>query len=361
MKFYLLDVSYEIEGSKPVIVMWGIDESGNRIVVKDESFRPYFYVLLKEDADVEKVKESIMLLSNPKSPILRVEAVKKKLVGRERKMLKVTTVIPEFVRKYREEVKKIEGVEDVLEADIRFSMRYIIDHDLRPCGWHEVEVEREVEDKRYRVKKVVYAKNPPRHVHDNRKPKLKTVAFDIEVYNKRGTPLPERDPIIAIAVADEKGVESSIADSFNDLNLLLWFKRKMLEKDPDIIVGYNTNRFDWPYILERAKRNGVVMDVGRRVGSQPTTSAYGHVSVQGRLNVDLYDFAEEIHEIKVKTLENVAKWLGIIKENEKPMIAKLEIYKYWEDPAKRGELKRYVESDAEVAYKMSDKFVPFGE
>ncbi len=361
MRFYLLDVSYEIEGTKPVVLMWGIDESEDRILVKDENFRPYFYIVLKRGIDYKKVKESIMLLSNPKSPILKVEPVRKKLIGRERHMLKVTTVIPEFVRKYREEVRKIEGVEDVLEADVRFSMRYIIDHDLRPCGWHEVEVEREVNDKRYRVKRVFYIKSPPRPIYEDKKPKLKTVAFDIEVYNKRGTPMPDRDPIIAIAIADENGVESRIAETLNDSPLLLWFKKEMLDRDPDIIVGYNVNKFDWPYILERAKKNGILMDVGRRVGAQPTTSAYGHVSVQGRLNVDLYDFAEEIHEIKVKTLENVAKWLGIIKDNGKPMIAKLEIYKYWEDVSKREELKRYVESDAEVAFRMSDKFIPFGE
>ncbi len=361
MKFYLLDVSYEVEGNKPVIIMWGVDEHGDRIVIKDEKFRPYFYVLPKVESDLEKIKNKIMMLSSPKSPIIGIDVVERRLVGRKRKMIKVTTILPEYVRKYREEVKRMDEVEDVLEADIRFSMRYIIDHELRPCGWHDVEIEKEVEDKRYRVKKVYLAKNPPRPIAEDKKPVLKTVAFDIEVYNKRGTPLPERDPIIAIAIADENGVESKIAESLQDTPLLFWFKKRILDKDPDIIVGYNINKFDWPYILERAKRNGIVMDVGRRVGAQPTTSAYGHVSVQGRLNVDLYDFAEEIHEVKVKTLENVAKWLGIIKGDEKPMIAKLEIYKYWEEKEKRSELKKYVESDADVAYKMSDKFIPFGE
>jgi DNA polymerase I len=163
MKFWLLDVSYEIEAEKPVILLWGIEENGQRVLLKDTRFRPYFYVLPKSGADLDQLKKKIELISIAKSPIIKLEVMEKKIVGKKRKVIKVTTLIPEAVRKNREEIRTVEGVEDVLEADIRFSMRYIIDNDLRPCGWHEVEIEEETNDKRYRVERVYFPHAPSWH------------------------------------------------------------------------------------------------------------------------------------------------------------------------------------------------------
>jgi len=35
---YILDISYEVHGSEPQIIIWGIDESGRRVVLKDKGF-----------------------------------------------------------------------------------------------------------------------------------------------------------------------------------------------------------------------------------------------------------------------------------------------------------------------------------
>jgi len=45
LEFWLLDVSYDIVGGVPEVQLWGLDRSGNRVLVVDRSFRPYFYVL----------------------------------------------------------------------------------------------------------------------------------------------------------------------------------------------------------------------------------------------------------------------------------------------------------------------------
>ncbi|ABU81246.1 DNA-directed DNA polymerase [Ignicoccus hospitalis] len=361
MKFYVLDVSYELEGNKPVILIWALDENERRVLLKDKRFRPYFYVLLKENADLERLKRKLSLLSKPKSPIISLEVLKKKLIGREKTVIKVTTVIPESVREYREEVKRLEEVADVLEADIRFSMRYIIDTGLRPCGWAEFEVKELGPEKSYRVETVYEVLNGPEALNIDVKPKLKTLAFDIEVYNKSGTPRPERDPIISIALASEGSVVSKLSQDKNDKDLIVWFKKEMLERDPDVVVGYNSNSFDWPYLIERSKVVGVRLDVGRKVGVIPTTGAYGHVSVPGRLNVDVYDFAKEVYEVKVKTLENVADYFNVMKKDERPLIPHHLIYQYWEDPQKRDVLRKYNEADALSTLMLAELFIPFGE
>jgi DNA polymerase I len=86
--------------------------------------------------------------------------------------------------------------------------------------------------------------------------------------------------------------------------------------DPDIIVGYGVNRQDWAYLNERCKRLGLRLSIDR-AKTEPHTSVYGHVSITGRANVDIFDFADEFPDVKVKTLENLADYLGVMKLEER--------------------------------------------
>ncbi|MEM2014562.1 MAG: 3'-5' exonuclease, partial [Desulfurococcaceae archaeon] len=140
LEFYLLDSTYEVVGGEPHIILWAITRDGRRVILRDRTFRPYFYAILKEAADPLFVVNKVKLLSEIKSPIVNLEVVDKKYYGKPVKALKITTVVPEYVREYREKVKTLPGVFEVVEADIRFSMRYIIDKELRPCGWHIAKV-----------------------------------------------------------------------------------------------------------------------------------------------------------------------------------------------------------------------------
>ncbi|HDD25779.1 MAG TPA: DNA polymerase II, partial [Acidilobales archaeon] len=182
----------------------------------------------------------------------------------------------------------------------------------------------------------------------------------IEVYNPRGSPRSKVDPVIIIAVRTDDGVvKQFLSDGKSDAKPIREFINFVLEYDPDIIVGYNSNGFDWPYLLERAKVNGIVLDVGRVKGVEPRTSTYGHISVPGRLNVDLYDFAEEIGEVKIKSLEIVAEYLGVMKREERVLIPWYELYKYWDDPKKRPLLLKYSLDDVNSTYGIAEKILPF--
>ncbi|MFX0163569.1 MAG: DNA-directed DNA polymerase, partial [Candidatus Hodarchaeota archaeon] len=114
----------------------------------------------------------------------------------------------------------------------------------------------------------------------------------------------------------------------------------------------------WPYLLERAKKNKVKLVVGRD-GSEPHSSTYGHVSVTGRGNVDLYDLARQLYEVKRKTLENVAEYLGVIKISERIEINKMDIWKLWDDEKKRETLLKYSKDDVLSTYGIGEMFLPF--
>ncbi|RLF16076.1 MAG: DNA polymerase II [Thermoprotei archaeon] len=361
LNFWLLDPSYAVVNGVPEVRLWGITDDGRRVLIKDRSFRPYFYVLPKKGVDLQQLKAQLMALSKPDQPILNVEVVDKRYLGKPVKALKVTCQQPPSIPTYREKVKRLPQVEEVLEADIRFYIRYMIDNQVEPCGWHRVKV-REVppnEAKGFRADAVYEALEPPKALPPAPPPSLRVLAFDIECYNESGTPKPHKDPVIIISVVTSRGDRRQfLADGLDDRGALEGFTSFVKEYDPDVIVGYNSNYFDWPYLVDRAKRIGLKLDISRE-GTEPQPSVYGHYSIVGRGSVDLYNYAEGIPEVKVKTLENVADYLKVMPKDKRTLIEYTEIPKYWKDPAKRGELLKYAMEDAEATYGIAEKTLPF--
>jgi DNA polymerase I len=360
---YVLDASYEIVGSEPHVIIWGVNESGKRVLLRDRKFRPYFYAVVdpKYLDKLDIVKSSIKKLSRPKSPILSLEEVDKLFLGKPVKALRIETTIPEFVREYRNDIARIPGIRAVVEADIRFSLRYLIDHDISPCTWHKFRVVRRQKLGEYRVDEELEVVDVLER--DELKilpPKLRILAFDIEVYNPHGAPKPDRDPIIIISVMNSEGEILQLqAQDRDDKKLIKDFVDYINKYDPDIVVGYNSNNFDWPYLIERSRKLGIKLDVSRRRGVEPSKSVYGHVSIPGRLHVDLYDFAEEITEIKVKSLDEVAEYFGIMKKSERTNVPWYDIYKYWDNEKLRHVLLRYAKDDVVSTYGIAEKILPF--
>src|SRR5437763_13860805 len=56
-------------------------------------------------------------------------------------------------------------------------------------------------------------------------------------------------------------------------------------------------------------------------------SLYGHLSLTGRANVNLLEFSQDLYDVKIKRVENVAKYLGV--EASIPTIDETEYYDHW--------------------------------
>ena len=355
--FFILDFSYDVIENVPVIFIWAIDSEGQRVVLLEKNFRPYFYVQIEGD-NVEEIIEEIKKLSKPGSPITNVELVEgKKLFGQPVKVLKVETVIPAYVRIYRDEVTKIKGVKQALEADIRFYMRYSIDKGIKPFYWIKADVE-EVKNENFRVNKV-YEIKEIKEQYSGVIPKLRILAFNVIAYSKQGSPNPRKDPIIVIAVKTDNDAKQFVSSDYDDKQIIRDFISFVQEYDPDIILGYESNFFDWQYLLERAHSKGIKVDIGRRVGGEPSQGVYGHYSVTGRLNVDLAGFVNSIPEVKLKTLENVCDYLGIVKREERVIIDWYDIPKFWDDESKRKLVIQYSADNARSIYLLGESFLPF--
>src|SRR5207245_92493 len=96
--------------------------------------------------------------------------------------------------------------------------------------------------------------------------------------------------------------------------------------DPDVVFSFGGNTFDWPYLIKRADKTKAKLSVGRDEGPA-RQSLYGHFSLTGRANVDLLDFSRDLYDVKNKTVENVARFLGV--EASTPTIDETEYYDRW--------------------------------
>lgn len=360
IEFQPLDVSYDVESKKAYIIIWAKNREGKSVALLDWRFRPYFYAIVDESYDLEETKAKILSVVRKKEPEALLSLERKNYFGKPVKAFKITLKIPEDVRNVRDKVREVEGVLDVVEADIRFSLRYMIDNDLKPFRWYSAVV-REIDREDFRVDKVYEIIEGPKELEAEAKPpNLKVLAFDIEVYNPVGTPRPNKDPIIVIGVMDG-GIKQFYTIDKNDSSILSQFVSHILSQDPDIITGYNINVFDWPYILQRASLNKVKIDIARRIGAQPSTSTLGHISILGRLNVDLIHFAEEIAEVKRKTLEDISEYLGVMKKSERVLIEWYDIPKLWDSGSEgRSKVLNYNRDDVYSTFKLAEKFLPFG-
>jgi DNA polymerase I len=339
VNFWLLDVNYEVKDGVPEVWLWGISDSGKRVLIIDRNFVGYFYVVLEENADSKVIMKEIE--KRRYSSIAKVEAAERRFFGKPVKALKVYCSNPDVIPKYAKDFRKLEGVKDCLEDDIRYSMRYLIDNGVVPCGWHEVEAVEE-NDLKVQVDKVYSAEAAPKFFEKAEVPRLKILGFSTICYSREGSPKPDRNPVVMISAATNTGEETQFlaGKDKNDKPVLEAFINYVQKFDPDIIVGYGTNGIEWPYLNERCKRLGLKLHVDR-VGTEPHTSVYGHVSITGRTNIDIFDFADEFPEVKVKALANLADYLGVMKIESRTLIEDVEFADYWDNEAKCEVLKKF--------------------
>ncbi len=356
--FWLLDLNYEAKAERPEIRIWGISASGERILIIDRNMPSYFYAIAKEETEPVKLVEEIKEGDFPS--ITKLEAVERKFFGRPVKAVKVYCNDPNAISEYAKEIRKLEGAKDCLEDDIRHAMRYLIDNNIVPCGWHEVEATETDRISDIKTEKSYLAKTTPKLVEKTDAPKLRILGFSTIYYSHEGTPKPERNPVVIISTATNCGDQKQFMadEDRKDKHILEEFMSHIQEFDPDIIVGYGVNGQHWSYLTERCKKSGLHLYVDR-ARAEPHTSVYSHVSLTGRANLDLSDYIEEFQEIKVKTLENFADFLGVMKIEDRTTIEDIDIADYWDDKTKRETLRKYSMDNTRCIMGITDAVLDF--
>ena len=357
--FWLLDLNYESNGEAPEIWIWGVTESRERVLIIDNSQIAYFYAVLDMNAEPNKVIDEINKCSL--KCVSKLEIVDRKFFGKPVKAIKVSVRLPDVMAEYAKTLRRLEGIKDCLEDDIRFAMRYLVDHNVVPSAWHEVEVSENADKRQARVAKVYLAKNPPNLIEKTEPPPpLRILTFSAIYYSKEGSPNPQRNPVVIISIANNNGEQKQFLanNDRNDKPVLEAFIEYTQKFDPDLVIGYGNNGQDWPYLRERCKKNGIRLYVDR-TQTEPHTSVYGHVSLEGRTNLDLADYTGEFPEVKVKTLANLADYLGVAKLENRTIIEDIDIADHWDDPKKRMILKQFSKENTQSIMGVTEGILDF--
>ncbi|MHA1581669.1 MAG: DNA polymerase domain-containing protein [Candidatus Baldrarchaeia archaeon] len=329
-KIQVIDCDYIIgSGNGPIIRIFGKDLEGKSCCVYYKGFYPYFYVKTV-DGKEKIVAETI--IEKFKGIVVNISLEEKYLpIGFQKspsKVLKVTVNRPAQVKDIRDNIKRINGVEEVYEADILFKYRFLIDHDIWGFSWIEVKgnyvkttlgkVDYEIEAEEIKP------------IEENGNAPLKIMSFDIECvpHDLMSLPDPSRDPVVIISLAFHppfmgsetkvlvakyvKRANSDIECFENEEEMLRGFIDIIEKYDPDIITGFNILNFDFPYVIKRLKSLNISRKFGRAEDKNVTIQNAGEnnkVSVLGRVVVDVRALVKADFHLKRYTLEHVAEKL----------------------------------------------------
>jgi DNA polymerase I len=199
--------------------------------------------------------------------------------------------------------------------------------------------------------------------------KLRIMAFDIEVYNPKGAPRPKIDPIIMVSLASNTGVRKLLTykEARNqdyvevlgdEIEILERFSEIVKEEEIDILVGYNSDQFDLPYIMDRTSVLGIELGLGRNDQKPRIRKGRGltEAVIRGRPHVDLYPIVRRNVKLSSYVLENVVKEVLSI---DKEKIASDLMWQHWDNGGEG--LRAFMEysmEDADVTIDLAEKFLP---
>lgn len=360
LRFCLLDADYIEEAGKPLVRLWGVDESGNPVCVLTES-EPYFYVLPKSSA--KKAEEQIRKeLQKKKQDIIRIETVKRKLGREEKTFLKILCNLPADVPKVRDLVKNLSDVEEQYEYFINFYRRYLIDNQFSGLQWLIIDGEEIKTD--YAVDRAIKAVKISSSDIDIA-PKLKILAFDTETFEEAG-----KSKLIMISLASDSlnKVLTYRKTSFKNAEILSDEKQMIerfveiiCEQNPDIILSYNGDEFDFALMQERALELKTRLALGRD-GSNVKFERRARTSsahITGRVHIDLYDFISNVlgTQLQTETLSLDAVSAELLGDKKIEMEFE-RIMEDWREKRDLAKLAEYCLKDSRLALRLGDYILP---
>ena len=251
----------------------------------------------------------------------------------------------------------------IYESGLDPLLRFFHIRNIAPCGWVSVNpaVDEPDEKTGIRVLTCNWTDISPETASPKPSAPFKTLFWDIECYSKSGEfPVakpsktnPKGDPIIQIGcvlkesdgtihrsifvlgTCSEDGVGAKVMPYKSEEKMLAGWFNWLVEVNPDIWVGYNIFGFDERYIWDRANTLGVLEKCGKYPAAadmfQQLSRLYGHggqvslqekrlassalgdnflhtLSLQGRLQVDLYHVVKRGYQLPSYKLDEVTKY-----------------------------------------------------
>lgn len=348
-----------------VIHLFGMTADGESLRCDIEGFRPFLYVKVPPSLDINQFREQL----GSSAPVsLSIERTKRKeLYGftadEEFTFLKLAVANMKDFRNLKNillndhqepifTLSKKSAPLPVYESGLDPLLRFFHLRDIAPCGWAKTDdaIESSDEETGIRVLTCQWENISPEKSPPKPSAPFKTLFWDLECYSKSGEfpiakPIKgEGDPIIQIGCilkTSDGSIEKTIfvLDTCDNVPgvevkyfktekqmILAWFSW-LVQTNPDIWVGYNIFGFDERYLWQRAEVLQIMNDDGlqmmsrlfghggkvslqeKRLASSALGDNFLHtLSLQGRLQVDLYHVVKRGYQLPSYKLDEVTKY-----------------------------------------------------
>lgn len=375
-KFIPIDYDYFDFNEKNYIKLTGRTEKGEKICIID-SYEPNFYVILKpgKENQAEKIANKIQKIkvkkANRETKVTKTQIKDKNFLGKEYKTIQV----------YAENHKDLHDIADQIdykevykrrEYDINIITKYIIEKQVLPLQWHEVQGEllnnsEELGniDASIDLKAVIKAESINKTKEQEFKPNI--LAYDIETDEfeiGKGEILMislygnNTKKVLTCKCKEQAEKQDNIEYYKDEADMIEAFVNEVKQINPDILVGYFSDNFDLPYLRARAQENNIKLNLGVD-NSQPTFSRGRLVSgkISGITHLDLYRFISiaysQYMNSETLSLNDVAhELLGEKKHDFDFKLIKNMNNEHWKD------FFNYNLQDSKLTYQLCEKLIP---
>ena len=357
MRLQVFDVDYRTDPLR--IRLFGKNSEGV-FKLLDRKFRPYFYAVPEEDTgEIEKDLEEKDFTSDKREDleIIDFEVVEVKDGLESIDVVKVYVGVPATITKLKNELWDLESVSHCREFDIPFYRRYLIDKELRPGSWVEIEGDHQ-ESEKFESEIEVQDIRPSESSGDLQ---WKSLAFDLEVIDE--------DIVMASFYSEKFRKVLSLKDTDLEFVEEVEDQAEMLERfieivedqKADILLGYNTDEFDFDILRDKADETGVTLALGRN-GERMKFNRRGRFKgarIKGRMHLDLYPFVTHVLapgiDSETLDLDSVAQeMLG----KEKDDLSWSEMKQIWREKGDIEKFAEYALKDSELTYQLGEQISP---
>lgn len=353
-EIFLLDLEEIFKDNQTKARIFGLNPQGKREEFLID-FDPYFYVLPETGKERTAAQEIRGLLLKEDLAVKEIRIVRRRLNGQEQAFLKIVCFSFGDVAEARDLIKALEKkrggqgrIKEEYEYSLSFSEQFLLEKQIYEPGWLEI--------KGQEIK----------IIKSDALPKFKVLAFDLEVAEEKGE---EKIVMVSFWGPGFKRVIAYKKDKYppwvrmvkNEKTLLAEFVRTIKERNPDIVLTYNGDFYDFAFLRERGEALKVKMSLG--VGGEEFVFVKrGQQSagqVRGRVHLDLYRFVKNLLAVNLQTetlgLGPVcAELLG----DKKIDFSYHQLLEAWKKQKNLKKMARYCLKDSELVFKLFEFLLP---
>lgn len=367
IEFQLIDIDHctrTIDGHRSdVLRLFGATMSGASVSLEVHGFKPYFYVYANPLPSAEAIQRQIGSTSAQLLDGLEIDVVDRTSIYYYRpghaKFMRISSPLSKNLRDVQNCIRRTMTHCDLFDCGLPFPLRYMLDKQMVGCGWVGVapgcvRASEATGTSNCQIELVAQHGETVKAVKNKDEvAPLRILSFDIECYSRPGVfPVANMDSVIQIGnvVLRQGETEPFISNVFvlgtcnnfdsavrvhsfeNEGDMLLAWSQFVVCVDPDVIIGYNHQNFDFTYLLDRAEHLGLKRfscfsrlrhAVCQHKPSTFSSKAYGAreqemTTVRGRLVLDVMLSVMRNHKLRQYTLNSVAQHFLKDQKNDMP-------------------------------------------